>query len=78
MRRYPVKSCSQAFTIDLCMSASQWSGKEDWRAEGSQAVHWAKACGRRKKWDPRRNGGEGKQTPQPELHTVKENLTATN
>lgn len=29
MRRWSVKSCSQAFTIVLCMSASQWSGKED-------------------------------------------------
>lgn len=28
MRRWSVKFCSQAFTIVLCMSASQWSGKE--------------------------------------------------
>lgn len=34
MRRCSVKFCSQAFTIDLCMSASQWSGKEAMRGWG--------------------------------------------
>lgn len=54
MRRWSVKFCSQAFTIVLCMSASQWSGKEAMQRWGEPSCagprHVEEEVGSREWW----------------------------
>lgn len=74
MRLRSVKSCSQAFTTVLCMSASQWSGKEAMQGWRGAKLRWAKACG----GSGGIQGAVGEDAPYPEHYTVKEKLTTAN